>query len=434
MPRVKARRYSRPSWNYRQVAVKTRSQMMDSRNLFQKLPLEVFHLILDKLSVLELSVFSLASKNMNGYVMDYISTMTLRGKTMHQNLHKTYCPEQECFGKHFRDLGILFKRCTMLLPTKERLKCILQKFSQVPCFLWETCSAPNCIGLSRYGTFLQTIIAGWDEIECQRVFHFLCEVTNLLNKIETVTTIRKPGLKCYEELELRYFCRKVLLDLSMNQSDCQFWLLQLLKPWPMVSQAHLLLILYGPQLSEGPIIWQDLVERELPQDALWELASSLLLLFNKPKLKDWTMQTTLAIFEEIVAIPQPWHVENVARLLVVCGNNFCYTVLASRAQSGFIRDIAKLIVYIILVCEKDGYEIGWVVHLVQQLHKSLGSEVQRIAFVHHLENTFSEIIVDLLYMYDEGNRLDNGNFFTATFLLLEASARFHAKILHLLLK
>ncbi|XP_051938066.1 F-box only protein 47-like isoform X2 [Hippocampus zosterae] len=436
MARGRARRYSRPepsSWVYRPVAVRTRSQMKDSRNVFQKLPLEVFHLILDELSVLEVSALCLASKQMNGYVVDYISTQAWKSKMMHLNFHHTNCPEQECF-KYFRNLGVLFKRCTMLLPTKERLKCILHRFSQVPCFLRETCSAPNCIGLSRYGVFLQTIIAGWDEFECQRVFYFLCEVTDLLHKIEAVVTTGKPGLKFYEELEIRYFCRKVLLDLSPNQSDCQFWLLQLLKPWPLVSQAHLLLILYGPQLTEGPISWQDLVERELPQDALWNLARAILLLFNKPELKDWTLQTTLAVFEEMIVIPRPWHLENIARLLVVCGNKLCYTVLASRAQSGLIKDIAKVIAYIILVCEKDGYEMSWVVHLVQQLHIGFSSDVQKFTFIRHLEHMFSDIIAEFLYMYEDGNHPGNRDVFTSTCLLLDANARFHAKFLHLLLK
>lgn len=45
-----------------------------------------------------------------------------------------------------------------------------------------------------YCFLLQTIIAGWDEFECQRVFHFLCEVTNLLHKIEAVVTSGKPGM------------------------------------------------------------------------------------------------------------------------------------------------------------------------------------------------------------------------------------------------
>lgn len=38
----------------------------------------------------------------------------------------------------------------------------------------------------------QTLIAGWDKLECHRVFNFLCEDTHLLKNIEAVLTER-PG-------------------------------------------------------------------------------------------------------------------------------------------------------------------------------------------------------------------------------------------------
>lgn len=41
--------------------------------------------------------------------------------------------------------------------------------------------------------------------------------------------------------------------------------------------------------------------------------------------------------------------ENVARLLVLCGNSLCYTFLASKAVNGRLLEISRLIVYIILV-------------------------------------------------------------------------------------
>ncbi len=59
------------------------------------------------------------------------------------------------------------------------------------------------------------------------------------------------GVRWYQELQLRLFCRQVLLDPWQNQPECHFWLTQLLKPWPMVSQAHLLFIFYGPLQPEG---------------------------------------------------------------------------------------------------------------------------------------------------------------------------------------
>ncbi|XP_035532818.1 F-box only protein 47-like [Morone saxatilis] len=387
----KSRLHKRTPPRYRPTrTIVTRSQSSSSGCCFHKLPSEVFDMILDKLSVLEISVFSMVSKEITRYVANYISTLAWRNKMIIQSFHRSTCLEQRFTIGRYRDLGLLFKRCTLLLPTKDRLKFIFSKFSQIPCFMLEQCLTPDCIGFSSYGVFLQTLIAGWDELECNRVFSFLCDLTNLLQKTETVIT-GKPGVRWYQELQLRLFCRQVLLDPWPNQPDCQFWLTQLLKPWPMVSQAHLLFILYGPLRPEGILGWQDLVERGLPHGALWDLARAILLLFGKPEVKDWTTNSMLTILEEIIVIPQPWHVENVARLLVLCGSSLCYTVLASKAVNGRLLEISRLIVYIILVCEKDGYHMSWAVKLVQQICKVFSSPPERFRFIQQLENMFSEV-------------------------------------------
>lgn len=60
-----------------------------------------------------------------------------------------------------------------------------------------------------------------------------------------------PGANQYLELQIRQFCRQVLLDTWLSRKDCVFWLTRILSPWPMVSQARLLFILYGPLLPDG---------------------------------------------------------------------------------------------------------------------------------------------------------------------------------------
>lgn len=93
----------------------------------------------------------------------------------------------------------------------------------------DQCLAPGCIGFSSYGSFLQVrastseakrskffldanktlkiyapltrhasfnswqnLISGWDELECNRVFNYLCDTTNLPKKVQLVTA-GKPG-------------------------------------------------------------------------------------------------------------------------------------------------------------------------------------------------------------------------------------------------
>ncbi|KAF3842975.1 hypothetical protein F7725_001824 [Dissostichus mawsoni] len=295
--------------------------------------------------VLEISIFSMVSKKITRSVVEYISTLAWKNKTIIQSFHHSTCPEQRSTIGHYRDLG-------SLLPVGAVLETRLRWLPQ-----------------------LRSLPPGWDELECHRVFNFVCDLTNLLQKIEIVVT-GNPGVF------------NVLLDPWSNQMDTQFWLMQLLKPWPLVSQAHLLLTLYGPLLPEGTLGWQDLVERGLPHSALWDLARAILLLFSKLEVKGQNTNSLVAIFKELIVIPQPWHVENVARLLVLCGSSLCYTVLASKAVNGRLLEISRLIVYIILVCEKDGYHMSWAVKMVQNLCKVFSTPPERFGFIQQLENMF----------------------------------------------
>lgn len=116
-------------------------------------------------------MFCMVSKEMTSHVMDYISSLSWRNKMIIQSFHCTPYLEQRSTVEHYRHLGtfyfnfvklvplfckffyifwmwliilfsaisafvfdvsgLLFKRCTLLLPTKERLKFIFSKFSQV---------------------------------------------------------------------------------------------------------------------------------------------------------------------------------------------------------------------------------------------------------------------------------------------------------------
>lgn len=51
------------------------------------------------------------------------------------------------------------------------------------------------------------------------------------------------------EFEIRCFYRRVFLDQCSSLHDRAFWLTRILKPWPLVYQARLLFLLYGPLLG-----------------------------------------------------------------------------------------------------------------------------------------------------------------------------------------
>ncbi|KAF5890245.1 F-box only protein 47, partial [Clarias magur] len=369
-----------------------------SLGVFEKLPAEVFGLILHQLSAVETSIFSMTSKSISSCIVRHLSTSAWRNqmilKMFHCTLHKT--EDLNTILNYFSSLGLLCKRCTLLLPTKDRLKLIHNIFSQIPCFMIEQCDAlPLCQGFVCYGVFLQTYIAGWDELECHRVFNFLCKTTQLQWKIEAAVTC-KPGTCHRLELEVRFFCRGVMFDQWKNRRDAHFWLTCILRPWPIISQARLLFILFGPLQSDGKLGWLDMQDRAVVHTAVKDLAMAIILLYGNTDDKSWSTDTVLAIMNEIIVIPQPWYIENVARLLILCGNNICYSVLASKAINGRLIEVSRLLIFLILVSEIDGYCMNWVVKMTQQVCEVFSVALEKRSFIERMENMFSEFTMELV--------------------------------------
>lgn len=57
-------------------------------------------------TVLEISVFSMVSKEITRYIADYISTVAWKNKMILQSFHHSSCIEQKSTIGHYRDLGI----------------------------------------------------------------------------------------------------------------------------------------------------------------------------------------------------------------------------------------------------------------------------------------------------------------------------------------
>ncbi|KAL9823836.1 F-box only protein 47 [Geothlypis trichas] len=268
---------------------------------FQTLPLEIFQMVLNYLSVKDISTLSMVSKSISGRLVHYISTSSGSRRLLLQDFHQELPARTEGASilEHYRALGLLLKRCTLLLPTRDRLKYVHKVLSGVSCFKLNGCASPlHCLGLQCYGVFLQILTAGWDELECHRVFNFLWELSNLARKVQTVVS-SKPGSARRLELRIRLFCRGVLLSPASRRSDSAFWLTRILKPWPMVNQARLLYIIFGPVSSRD-------------------------------------------------VVPQEWLMENNARLLLLSGNSICFTFMASKAVNGRAVELARLMVFMVL--------------------------------------------------------------------------------------
>ncbi|KAF7239678.1 Plexin domain-containing protein 1, partial [Varanus komodoensis] len=195
IPNQKYRRSSRHSRKLSNTQ-DTDSPSLSTLGSFKILPLEIFQMVLEYLSVKNISILSMVSKTISHRLINYISTPTGNRRFLRQDFHNTElsgCRKEPSILQHYRSLGLLLKRCTLLLPTKERLKYIHKILSEISCFKLSGCSDPlHCSGLQCYGVFLQTLTAGWDELECHRVYNFLCDLSSLSRRMQTVVS-SKPG-------------------------------------------------------------------------------------------------------------------------------------------------------------------------------------------------------------------------------------------------
>ncbi|XP_019363079.1 PREDICTED: F-box only protein 47 isoform X4 [Gavialis gangeticus] len=377
IPNQKYRRSNRRSRRFCKI-LDIDSQSLSTLGDFKALPIEIFQMVLEHLSVKDISMLSMVSKTISNRLINYISTPSGNRRLLQQDFHNLELSgkrQGSCISEHYRSLGLLLKRCTLLLPTKDRLKYIHKILSEVSCFKLNGCPNPlHCLGLQCYGVFLQMLTAGWDELECHRVFNFLCELSNLPRKMHTVVS-SKPG--------------------------------------------H--------------VVWQKMIEGPTDETSLKGLADAIKLLYDT-EAKEWTADDVISLVDELSVVPREWLMENNARLLILCGNNICFTFMASKAVNGRAVELARLMVFLALVCEKDLYCMDWTVKMMQKVCKVFSTPGEKNNFLQSVENAFAHLIMDMLQSVMSGDRDEEDSSFLNLFHLVNAQANFHKEILYLTLR
>ncbi|KAK7098949.1 hypothetical protein V1264_003159 [Littorina saxatilis] len=397
---------------------------------FDILPIEVKFYVLSYLPIEDLSLLTISSKAMRNLIECYrVSTINARGLGIHSRAHGVMDVERQAeWLARYKKLGLLIKRSTCLYATKDRLKIVNDFLTRMMCRNTENCKdRARCIGELCFGRFLHTMIAGWDDSECQRSFDCLCTHTSILKHIKIVVS-SKPGAHVGLEYEVRCFLRRVFLDPCSSTADKAFWLTRVLKPWPLVQQARLLYLLYGAA-NEGTIQWYLMcgmpVEPSFTGQYFGGISCALGTLHRQSK--EWTEDELISILDEMTSCPEEWIGENKASLLIACGEQLTSKMLISKAINGRITELSSIITSFCIVSVKHGYDLGFVMNNVQTILHSMENSRDRLSFVNSLMDMFKECIFDL---HDYNDTDDEGDD-RELFYLVTAFTEFSKTVIHL---
>ncbi|RUS89553.1 hypothetical protein EGW08_002671 [Elysia chlorotica] len=324
--------------------------------LFDTIPLELRFNIFQFLSLEDLSILTITSKKMRNLAEAYrVTRFSGPHSIPYQKIHSVLAVDQQAtLLSLFHKLGRLIKRSTCLYATKDRLNILNEFLTRVVCCSASTCKdQSHCVALLCFGKFLHTVIAGWDDSECQRVYDSVCQHATLQKMVKTVVS-SKPGQHSELEATVRLFFRRIFLDPCNTISGKAFWISRVLKPWPIVFQARLLYILYSGHFSGSP---------------------------------------------------DDWLLENIAGLLLACGESIMTTMLSTKAINGRYSELAGIIAYLCLVCVKYRYDLSQVMVVLESVVSVIETSKNKITFLNRILDFFKELILDT----HEFNDSDDGN-------------------------
>ncbi|KAL5007135.1 hypothetical protein ScPMuIL_015941 [Solemya velum] len=392
---------------------------------FDILPLELKFLILKYLRIEDLSILTIASKSMRNLIEGFRVTHPIVQKNLLHELHDTKndCKPRtiESQQKHiqlFQKLGLLLKRSTCLYATRDRLKFINEFLTKMLCWNTEKCrNRSHCIALICFGKFFLTVIAGWDDTECEKAFDAICQHTCVLKNVKLVVTA-KSGTHLKVEYDIRVFFRRIFLDQCNSVQERSFWLSCVLRPWPIFHQARLLFLLYGPALDDE-ILWFEHCENT-PENAeqstqhFGELANAVQILHCYPQ--EWSEDDIISVLDEITSYPDEWLAENVAHLLILCGDSITTKLLVSKAINGRMVELASITTSFCLVCVKNDFSLSYVVMMMQKILEAMDSNKDRLNFCNSFTEMFREVIMDSHEFGDNDQGHENDMFFMVTAL------------------
>lgn len=377
--------------------------------VFSYVPDEILFYIFHRMRLYDLASLALTSRALRDKLMSFhYSTQALPVlKPVVINPESSDETDKEsAYLSHFHNLGIFLKRLTCLYSTRERLRIVgilLEKLKDTHLAICEHYGSD--VAYRCYGNMLHALIAGWENDEKCRAYLAVKGASRVDERLDEALK-RGPGSKPWYEKYVRVFYREIFLDKADDGAELGFWLCQMLSPLPLVYQARMLYILYGPEDSNEELIyWYKMTTCPtffgVNDKDLEGIAKALTNLYNNNE-KEWSRDNLISVMEELIILPGGWCLENIAKLLKLCGDAICCEFLGSKAINGRTQELAFIAYYIVQALMEDKLngdenkeKLEWFVSLMKRIVKVMPCKKQRTMLVSSLFDVWEETILGL---------------------------------------
>ncbi|CAH8663025.1 unnamed protein product [Dicrocoelium dendriticum] len=224
-------------------------------------------------------------------------------------------------------------------------------------------------------------------------------------------------------LVVRASCSGPAVVLNHPHSKGPLWpaaqpLMHVLHSYPLVHQARIVFILYGP-LHKGRLMWRTMCENTAADSeqltaCFGELGS---VLHNMLESGAWTHDETLSILNEITIVPEEWLAENVACLLYTSGPRLASMLITQKAESGQIGELAITLTSLCIIRVKIRAALTDLIGLVGEACRA-AQNMDRRLFLDQLARAFQDVIVDLYETDELEDRVEDFS------IILKAQAEF----------
>ncbi|XP_071831198.1 F-box only protein 47-like isoform X2 [Apostichopus japonicus] len=369
-------------------------QQASPLGFFDSLPHELIFNIFHFASTEDLSKLSISSVALSHLVRNFLSCKSilkcfLWSKFSHTKLNARW----HLVDRLFTELGLLLKRSTFLLPTRERLV-LMGKFTTK---IYQVINVEKSHKLFCLGNFYSMFTKGWSQKECGWAFKMVMEHFKIKSKLATVLT-SAPGTFPEIEYEIRTFLCHVFVTNSNNITEHGLYLEFILKPYPLVHQAKILYLMHGPaDTDNGLVDWQEM-SSPLPDtgitsmDNCSSLALAIKILFGQ---SSWSEGSVNSVLKELTDCPQEWTTRNVAKLLLLCGEAICFNFVVSIALNGKMREVANIFVTLSMIIKEENLQMAWLLNLVHRVCRSLKNTHDINSLLDAIPELYKDLTVDL---------------------------------------